>query len=82
MFTKKQEQELMRIGLETLIERYLNGSRIGVQPGTKRGPYKRRTVPWNKGLHNAPGTKWTQARRDKFRATMKAKWEAKKSKSK
>jgi hypothetical protein len=62
--TKKQEQALINVGLQTLL-RQLNG---GVT--TVRKPRETKIV-----RH-----KWTEAQRKKFSATMRAKWAERKRK--
>ena len=71
-FTRKQEIALIELGLNQLLEKLSNGESIP----HKRGPYKKKFTPWNKGKS---GTRWTPERRAKFKETMRKKWQGKKT---
>ena len=66
--TRKQELMLIELGLQTLLDNYKKPKKAKVNHEHKE-PEKKQ--------HPLVGTKWTEARRKKFKATMKKLWEDK-----
>lgn len=78
MLTREQELFLIQVGIDTLNNAYNVPAKVHGRKGK---------APWNKGVKTGPrkskrkghnGHKWTEQQREKFKATMKAKWAEKK----
>ena len=74
--TRQQEELLINLGLQTLFNRVDRSEINSLNRTGKRGPYKKKFVPWNKGLKTGKNVKykWSTERRKKFSETMKKKW--------
>jgi hypothetical protein len=70
--TRTQELALIDLGLQHVLDT------LTVHKKTRR-------TPWNKGIRKAHGNtkhRWSDAQREKFKATMKQKWAERKKKQK
>ena len=70
--TRQQEELLINLGLQTLFNRVDRSEINSLNRTGKRGPYKKKFVPWNKGKKTKQ--RWSAERRKKFSETMKKKW--------